>query len=167
MRKTRALLCAAFFGAIAARAADAPAPPSAAWPPSAQVRERMHELQATLQDPAATPDARRAARAELVRLLRSPGAAPVDPDRPHPARASVPPMPAQSPVPVQPAPDLPRPPVATVTAVPRSPPPIDPKTGRPLVPGPGSAIDPVTGRVLPAVPGGYVDPTTGRFVPGR
>jgi len=151
---------------FSALAADAPA-----WPPTPELRERMRELQAALQDPAATPEARRAARVELIRLLRSPDAAPVDPDKPRAARAAVPPMPAQSPVRLPaPSPSLvgPPPDVATITAAPRAIPPfIDPQTGRTLVPGAQVVIDPATGRALPAVPGGYVDPATGRFVPAR
>jgi hypothetical protein len=159
------LLVVALLGAgLPALAADAPA-----WPPTPELRERMLELQATLRDPAETPEARRAARVELIKLLRSPEAAPVDPDKPRAARAAVPPMPAQSPVRMPPPPTLvgPPPEVATVTAAPRTIPPVDPQTGRVLVPTGRTVTDPATGRVLQPAPGGYIDPATGRFVPGR
>ena len=150
---------------LPAIAADAPA-----WPPAPELRSRMLELQAAIQDPAVSGEARRAARAELIKLLRNPGAAPVDPDKPRAARAAVPPMPAQSPVqaaPPSPALIGPPPDVATLTAAPRAIPPVDPQSGRVLVPNGRAAVDPVTGRVLQQAPGGYVDPGTGRFVPGR
>lgn len=147
----------------AARAEEAP------WPPP-EVRERMRELQAEIQEPATSADARRAARFELLKLLRSPGAAPADPDKPRAARASVPPMPAQSPLPVAPPPPRmgPPPPTATLVPAPRAIPPVDAESGRVLVPSGRSAVtDPATGRVLQPAPGGYIDPGTGRFVPGR
>jgi hypothetical protein len=157
----RLVLLALLGATLPAPAADAPA-----WPPTPELRERMRELQAAIQDPAVAADARRAARAELIKLLRSPAAAPVDPDKPRAARASVPPLPAQSPVAIPRAPLVgPPPPVATVTSTPRAIAPVDPQTGRALVPSGRVAIDPATGRVLQEAPGGYVDPGTGRFVP--
>jgi len=108
-------VAALLAAAIPAFSADAPA-----WPPTPELRDRMRELQATIGDPKATPEARRDARSELMNLLRSPEAAPVDPDKPRPARAAVPPMPAQSPIRTNPRSDVPDPPVATVTSAPRA-----------------------------------------------
>ncbi len=169
---SRGLLLIAFLLSMPGPApaqAPTPAEAPATWPPTPELLElleRMRELQATLSDARSTPEERRAARAELMKLLRSPEAAPVDPDKPRPARAAVPPMPASGPVRTNPPSDLPAPPVAIVTPLPRTPEPvIDPVTGKVLVPAGKAAVDPATGGVLQQVPGGYLDPRTGRIVP--
>ncbi len=155
--------------AIALPAVAALPPAEAPWPPTPEVRALMSGLQATLADPQATPEARRKAREELIRLLRAPGAP--QPDAAAAAKARAPRaaitiFPAIPPP--TPPPEGPGPPVARVVPAPRAIPPfIDSQSGRLLVPQGRVAIDPASGRVLQEVPGGYIDGATGRFVPTR
>ncbi|APV50450.1 hypothetical protein BWI17_12540 [Betaproteobacteria bacterium GR16-43] len=162
----RSLVIAAVLLAQVAGAAD---PVPSQWPPSEAMRDRMANLQAILADPKSTAEARSSARAELLRLLRSPAAAPLAPgeaDKARPARSSLDLAPGVEPL--KPAPTVPAPPLATLKPAPRAIPPFnDPQTGRTVLPQGPVLVDPATGRTLPAAPGGYVDPATGRFIPAR
>lgn len=141
-----------------------PARAQAPWPPPPEVLARMEALRAVISSPETSEAERRAAREELSRLLRRPGAVVPEPaDRK--ARAAIIPFPSVV-APSAPAPPVPRPPVATIELPSRAPPSVtDPATGRVLIPSGKVAIDPVTGAVLLETPNGYLDPVTGRFVP--
>lgn len=130
--------------------------------PATAAAERMRELHLILYDTKASPEERRAAREELLRLLRSNGAK--VPPREMPPRAAIIPTPnavigTQRDAPaVTVAPSLaPTSPLASPTN--------NPGTGGMLVPSGRTAIDSRTGRVVNEVPGGYLDPATGRFTP--
>lgn len=122
----------------------------------------MRELQLIIGSRDATPAQRDAARAELVRLLKSPAGQDHAVRDEHPARAAIEPFP---PV-VKPAanPAIPVPPVAHIEVV--EPPRLAlPPGGAALDSSNRFAIDPRTGAVLHQVPGaGYVDPRTGRII---
>lgn len=144
----------------------APAVDTPSWPPPPEVLGRMRDLQSTLASPAASKDERAAARRELERLMKKPGAPERGVEEPRPARAAIEPFPSV----VKPSePKLPAPPTArleVIQDVPLPRPTINPSTGSVLQPArPGFAIDPRTGNVLHETPAGYIDPLTGRFVP--
>jgi hypothetical protein len=143
----------AFLFAASAAFAETPAPAA----------DRMQELHRIMNDPGSSPDDRRAAKAELLRLLRSDNAQ--VPAREMPPRAAI--IPTPNPV----IGTQRNPPVATVTV----PPPsslapavgatLNPATGSVLTPSGRTAVDSRTGRIANEVPGGYIDPATGRFTP--
>jgi hypothetical protein len=145
----------ATFAATAALAADDPATPAAAS------AERMKELHRIVNDAGTSPEDRRTAREELLRLLRSSDAK-VAP-RPMPPRAAI--IPAPSAV-IGTQRDEPAVTVAPTLAPPTPVvgPTSNPSTGGLLVPSGRTAIDSRTGRVVNEVPGGYFDPATGRFI---
>ncbi len=152
---------------LAALAAPAGALEPAAWPPPPAVQERMHELQAVMRDPAASPAERAAARAQLGALLKSPagqqrGRMPDEKSARAP-RAAIDPFPSV--VRREAPPPVPQPGVAHLEVVVPPKPVAIPETGSVAVPAGRFAIDPRSGHVLHEVPGGYVDPTTGRFTP--
>ena len=129
---------------------------------STPATERMQELHRILYDAGASPEDRRAARAELMQLLRSK-------DAKVPAR-EMPPRAAIIPTPNAVIGTQRNPPSATVvgpTLAPLAPPAsstLDPATGSVLTTGGRTAIDSRTGRIVNEVPGGYIDPATGRFI---
>lgn len=143
-----ALLCAA-----SAAFADSDAPAA----------DRMQELHRIMNDAGTSPEERRAAKAELLRLLRSDNAQ--VPAREMPPRAAIIPTP-NAVIGTQR-----NPPVATVTVPPASSlvpavgATLNPATGSVLTPSGRTAIDSRTGRIANEVPGGYLDPATGRFTP--
>jgi len=133
----------------------------------------MKELQAKMADPASTREERAAARTELERFLKAPGAPDRKPgDAKKPARAAIDPFPSvakpsTAEIPYAPKPLTEPPPTARLEVIeePRRPV-VDPATGRLIQPtSPGAAVDPRSGRVLHETPGGYIDPRTGRLVP--
>ena len=132
------------------------------WPPPSPVEARMHELQRVIANPQSSPEARNAARAELVNLLKSPAGQDHDTTNGRPARAAIQPF---GPI-VKPAanPPLPDAPVAhlEVTLPPK---PVPLMNGSVAIPaGNGTAIDTHNGALLQQVPGGYIDPRTGKFI---
>ncbi len=165
-------LALAAAGAWAQQAAPArPVPPSAEWPPSAEVAARMKSLQEKLHDANATAAQREAAREELAGLLKSPagqarGRTP-DEKPPRPARAAIAPLPSVvKPVDVTPRAAPPAEGVARLEVIDPPRPVVVPRTGvATSPPSRGFAIDPRTGTVLHEVPGGLVDPASGRFIP--
>ena len=140
------------------------APADATWPPSPQAAERLAELRAILGNPASTPAAREAARAEMLSMILARPDGP--PPKTMPPRAAVA-VPADSTVKKpEVAKVVPAPPVSRVVPPsPASPPLTVPSTGATLVPQGTGYVDPATGRLYQSVPGGYIDPATGRFVP--
>ena len=154
-----ATLVAGLLLAFGAAALDAPQWP----PPEAEVR-RMRELQAEISSKEATPGRREAARQELGKLLKAPGAAP--PPR-SPARAAVQPQPSI------PAPNLAMPvaprvdpdDVARLEVVGPSRAIVNPATGTLVAPVGSTVIDLRSGTVLVETPSGYVDPRNGRLIP--
>ena len=148
--------------AFAASAADSPA-----WPPPPEVLGRMRDLQAMIANPASSKEERAAARQELERLMKVPGAPERKPgDAKRPARAAIDPFPSV----LKPyEPKLPAPPTARLEVIPDAPlpkPAVNPATGAVVQPSaPGTAVDPRTGHVLHETPAGYIDPRTGRFIP--
>jgi hypothetical protein len=143
--------------AVAGFAAD-----NAPWPPPDEVATRMRELQGTLSSPDASAAEREAARAELTRLLRSPGATGRVPHTaPRAAIEPIGPLVRPMPNPKAVAPD-----VATMEViVPPKMPAITPGTNRAVIPSTGAAVDPRTGHILHETPNGYIDPRTGQFTP--
>ena len=131
-------------------------------PPANPADERMRELHRILYDAQTSPEERRAAREELLRLLRASDAK--APPREMPPRASI--LPAPSAV-IGTQRDQPAVTVAPSLAPPSplAPPTSNPATGGMLVPNGRNAIDSRTGRIVNEVPGGYLDPATGRFIP--
>ena len=132
------------------------------WPPPDEVATRMRELQGTISSPDASAAEREAARAELTRLLRSPGATGRVPHTaPRAAIDPVGPLVRPMPNPKAVAPD-----VATMEViVPPKMPMITPGTNRAVIPSTGAAVDPRTGHILHETPNGYIDPRTGQFTP--
>ena len=122
----------------------------------------MRELQAEISSRQATPEQREAARRELGRLLKSPGAA---------APAKSPPRAAIQPFPSIAAPTVPTAPrvdpddVAKVEVVGPSRAIVNPATGSVVAPLGSTVVDTRTGRVLTETPSGYLDPVTGRLIP--
>ena len=145
--------------AFGAAAAEAPQ-----WPPPQAEAARMRELQAEISSKESTPAQREAARRELGKLLKAPGAA-------APAKAA--PRAAIQPFPSIESPSLPLAPPARVdpedvaklevVAPPRAI--VNPSTGAPLMPLGSTMVDTRTGRVLTETPSGYIDPVTGRLIP--
>jgi hypothetical protein len=125
----------------------------------------MRELQAEISSKESTPEQREAARRELGKLLKSPGAAP--PPAKSPPRAAVQPLPSIA------APAMPRvapPPVdpgdvarLDVTGPSRAI--VNPRTGTIVAPLGSTVIDTRTGSVLVETPSGYIDPRNGQLVP--
>ena len=132
------------------------------WPPTDEVAARMRELQGTIGSVDASAAEREAARAELTRLLRSPGATGRVPHTaPRAAIEPIGPLVRPMPNPKAVAPD-----VATMeVTVPSKMPGITPGTGRAVIPSTGAAVDPRTGHLLHETPNGYIDPRTGQFTP--
>ncbi len=149
----------AFVLLLAAAAALAQGDPK---PPASPAAERMKELHRILYDAQTSPGERRAARAELLRLLRASDAK--VPPREMPPRAAI--LPAPSAV-IGTQRDLPSVTIAPTLAPPAPPASAtpNPATGGMLVPSGRTAIDSRTGRIVNEVPGGYLDPATGRFIP--
>jgi len=143
--------------ALAALAAE-----NTQWPPPDEVATRMRELQGTIGSRDASAAEREAARAELTRLLRSPGATGRVPHTaPRAAIEPIGPLVRPMPNPKAVAPD-----VATMeVTVPSKMPSITPGTGRAVIPSTGAAVDPRTGHLLHETPNGYIDPRTGQFTP--
>lgn len=132
-------------------------------PPPAPAADRMLELHRIMNDTSTSPEVRRAAKAELLRLLRSSDAQ-VAP-REMPPRAAIIPAPSavigtqrNPPSPAAAAPSI-APPAPAIGAT------LNPSTGSVLTPDGHTAIDSRTGRIANEVPGGYLDPATGRFTP--
>ena len=124
----------------------------------------MRELQAEISSRQATPEQREAARRELGRLLRSPGAAP---PAKSPARAAIQPFPsvpaASIALPASPRVDPGD--VARLEVVGPSRAIVNPATGTVIAPVGSTVIDLRSGRVLQETPSGYLDPVTGRLIP--
>jgi len=156
--------------ALLAFAAPAIALETAAWPPPAPVRERMHALQHVIIDSASSAPEREAAREELAGLLKSPagqarGRTP-DEKPQRPARAAIIPFPSVvQPLPPEKPAYVPPSEVAHVEVVQPPKPIVLPGRGTAAIPANNIAIDPLNGHVLNAAPGGYVDPRTGAFIP--
>lgn len=125
----------------------------------------MRELQAEIHSKEATPEQREAARQELGKLMKSPGAA--APPAKSPPRAAIQPFPSIA-SPTVPAPKAPRvdpDDVAKLEVVGPSRAIVNPSTGAPLMPLGSTVVDTRTGRILTETPSGYVDPVTGRLIP--
>ncbi len=134
------------------------------WRLTPEATERLAELRAVLGDPASTPAAREAARAEMMRMILANPDAP--PPKKMPPRAAVA-VPAES---VLKKPEVAKvvpvaPPVSRVAPPVNAAPPVTSPGGGTLVPQGAGYVDPATGRYYQSVPGGLVDPATGRFVP--
>ncbi len=141
---------------LSGHAQDAPA-----WPPSAEARSRIAELQAVMSARDSTPAQREAAREALARLLRHPDAA--EPEELPAVRAAIAPFP---PIPA-PAPAL-QARTATLVAAPRAIPPLSlPIFGLALPPAGRVVIDPATGALFRDTGLGFIDPATGRRIPKR
>ena len=125
----------------------------------------MRELQAEIHAKDATPEQREAARGELGKLLKSPGAA--APASKSPPRAAIQPFPpiASPRLSLPTAPRVDPDDVARLEVVGPSRAIVNPSTGAPLMPLGSTMVDTHTGRILSETPSGYMDPVTGKLIP--
>lgn len=155
-----ALLAAGLLLAFGAAALEAPQ-----WPPPEAEAARMRELQAEMSARESTPAQREAARRELAKLLKAPGAPRESaPPSKLPPRAAIEPFPPIAAPALKPAAPVDPSGVARLEVVGPSRAIVNPQTGTVVVPLGSAAIDLRSGTWLQETPSGYIDPQ-GRLIP--